>query len=99
MTRDPHEERSAYVGGDHVERLRKLDGEEVLSGVVYLFGRCCRAWFIRVHLGAGAELAPVCDPHDRFDVALRAEPEGPLRPIRVPGFEGEYVFFVSPGVE
>ncbi len=96
---DLHENRDVLVGKSLVTKLRKLTDEEVLFGHVELFGSEMNVTFIRVEGGHGEQQAPVYDPHCRWDALVEAEPEGVFSTVEVPGFEGQYVFFVSPQME
>ena len=96
---DPHVERDVVIGDEtRVFDLRKLEDEETLLGRVHFCGGNAHVLFLRVEGGDEGVLLqrPVRDPHGRWDAFTEAEPEGAFQTVEVPGFEGDYVFMVTP---
>ena len=81
-----------------IEGIRRLDGEATLLGHVYLLGTLHHAWFVQVEERPEGQVA-IADPHHRLeDVHYLAGDGGPFETVAVPGFLGEYVLVISPGV-
>lgn len=95
-SRDP-EERSVPIGEMNIQWLKKLEDEDVLSGVTFVFGVMHHIQFIRVHDVDGVQTGTL-DPYSRLDDMYQLyEGGGAFKTVEVPGFEGEYVCCIFPG--
>lgn len=97
------EPRAIRYGGLIIEGLRCLggpdddpeDAEQCLLGHAEILGIDAYVYFIRVIDDPVDGQTPIGDPHGRFEV-LRVADTCAYGTCKVPGFEGEYVFFIHP---
>jgi hypothetical protein len=81
-----------------IDGIRQVDGEATLLGHAYILGILHHAWFVQVEERAGEQVA-IDDPRQRLDdFHYLAGDGGPFETVEVPGFRGEYVLVISPGV-
>jgi len=76
----------------------RFEEEEVIHGLIDLFGRTFHIQFIRVQLDEHNEQIATKDPYGRYDDMLRVDSIS-FETIELPGYPGDWVMLIHPGEE
>ncbi len=78
--------------GGLLEKLTRLEGEDVLLGRIVLLGVSHHITLVRVD----EDGTPTRDPENRLEDILAGDYGGPPLTVELPGMEGEWVLGVDP---